>query len=158
MNRDELIICAELLKDTLISYMKYPQNNYLKDQFRYAYRNTFFLIERKYEASQAAYHDFYDKTGLDIRDYKWGQTVNHIRLNTHYAFEHKTPANIFKEELIQLANEGKLTTDAIVEMIDNQEYWWITKEENERLNAKGFKSKRPDSDEAYRLCGIIKKD
>jgi hypothetical protein len=33
-------------------------------------------------------------------------------------------------------------------MIDNQEYWWITKEENERLNAKGFKSKRPDSDEA----------
>jgi hypothetical protein len=53
MNRDELIICAELLKDTLISYMKYPQNNYLKDQFRYAYRNTFFLIERKYEASQA---------------------------------------------------------------------------------------------------------
>lgn len=158
MNKKEINTTCQILKDTMIAYVQYPDNNYLKDQFRYAYRNVFFLHEQNYLASVKAYNDFYGKTGEDIRNYKWGQTKKGIKLNSEYVFEHMDTANQFKLDLFNLYEQNILTNENIIDLIFKQRFCWITKEENQCLNAKGFKSNRDNPDEAYQLCGIIIKD
>lgn len=73
-------------------------------------------------------------------------------------YEHFIPAASFRNSLIELYGSKKLNIDTIKLKILEQRMCWITREENEKLNQHGYKSKGRDNYEetiqAYLKVGI----
>lgn len=64
-------------------------------------------------------------------------------------FEHKDPVCIAVDKILHAK-----TAEEIQAILDSAEICWVTVEENEKLKAAGYNTNRPDSDRAYRDCGI----
>ena len=110
-------------------------------------------------ASVKAYNEFYDLTGRDIRDYDWLSSARtndgtKIVVHQHFVDEHMTTAFDFKTKLLKLCEEGKLDVEKIKELISKQRLCWITKDENNQLNALGYRKHRENPLKAYEDCGI----
>lgn len=130
----------------------------IKDAFRYVHREIITPIL----ASETAYWDFYNKTGKDIRSVDWRKsctikTINGQSINLHkeYTGDHMQPCGVFKSELMSAYENKQLTVDFIKNKLKNRYVCWITQEENNRLNALGYKSNRPDPEKAYQEAGIV---
>ncbi len=128
----------------------------IKDAFKYVHRE--FVTETL--ASEAAYFDFLNKTGKDIRNYDWyggkiksknGKTIN---INTEYTAEHMQTGKQFKNELINAYQNGDLTKEFIKAKLKSRYLCWVTKEEDRKLKALGYNSERPDPEKAYKEAGI----
>ncbi len=130
--------------------------------FAKAVRDAWMLkLFPKHLASKKAYQDFKKKTaGLDIRNCNWFSkekiTSNEkIYVHSVYEDEHLTTVKDFKEEILFLQRKGKLTEAKVKELFFQQRVCWITKDEDKKLNKKGFYQHRQDPLEAYDRCGIV---
>ena len=79
----------------------------------------------KHLASINAYNEFYNLTGQDIRNFDWLSYVkikNGTKICVHQYFvdEHLTTAFDFKNRLLELCAENKLTIDKIKEILLNK--------------------------------------
>lgn len=63
--------------------------------------------------------------------------------------EHKTPVSWIVERAISCESDKQ-----VQDLLARMEIAWITREEDDRLSENGHRSKRPDSDDAYRKAGI----
>jgi hypothetical protein len=159
----ELNDMAEVLKNLTIAFVE-NKTKCISETYRYAYRTVGeFGLSVPCLASERAYNDFYNRTGLDIRMYKRGQEVkdkfsNKFVIHREYTYEHIIPAVSFKNSLIDLYNEKNLNIDTIKEKILEQKMCWITKEENKKLNQLGYQYKGRETFEkakkAYIKAGI----
>lgn len=113
----------------------------------------------KHLASVNAYKDFYDLTGLDIRNYDWFSTVktnsgDKIKVHKIFMDEHLTTAYDFKNTLKHYYIKGELSLELIKDLIFKQRLCWITKQENKRLTDNGYYKHRENPLKAYTDCGI----
>lgn len=113
----------------------------------------------KHLASVKAFKEFYEMTGLDIREYDWQSQVKtkdgkKIVVHQHFVDEHLTTAFDFKNYLVFLYKTGELSVEKIKSLLAEQRLCWITKEENNRLSAKGYYKHRNSPLSAYEACGI----
>lgn len=110
-------------------------------------------------ASKRAYNEFFELTGKDIRNFNWTSSVKtksgeKVVVHKLFVEEHLTTAYDFKNTLLFYYKSGVLTTDVIKELLFKQRICWITKEENSRLNSKGYRTHRDSPLDAYKECGI----
>lgn len=128
----------------------------IKDAFKYVHRE----VVNEVLASEAAYIDFYNKTGKDIRNYSWyggdvtcknGET---LKINRNYTAEHMQTGKQFKSSLINAYKENNLTRAFVKEKLRGRYLCWVTKEEDSRLKHLGYNSNRPDPEKAYKEAGI----
>ena len=128
----------------------------IRDAFKYVHRE--FVTEIL--ASEAAYYDFLNKTGKDIRNYDWyggkikcknGETIN---INSKYTAEHMQTGKQFKSELINAYQNNTLTKEFIKSKLKSRYLCWITKEEDKKLKTLGYNSNRPNPEKAYQEAGI----
>lgn len=151
----ELDALAEILL-ILTTELKENPTFAIKDAFKYVHRE--FVTEVL--ASEAAYYDFFKKTGKDIRKFNWYggkvSTLNggQININSEYTAEHMQTGKQFKQELMGAYENGILTKEFIKERWRNRYLCWVTKEEDQRLKRLGYNSDRPDPEKAYREAGI----
>lgn len=128
----------------------------IKDSFRYVHRE----VVTDTLASEAAYCDFLERTGLDIRKYDWyGGKVKTkdsetISINQLYTMEHMQTAKQFEIDLVNAYKSGMLTIEFIIDRLKKQHLCWVTKAEDKRLTDLGYRSARPDPEKAYREAGI----
>ena len=98
------------------------------------------------KASRAAAH-VADGMGLDLTKMSW---VNQTRFDPGrklFVFEHKTPINTLVQKMIENPND-------VLNILNNMEIVWITREEDATLNALGYRKNRSDHDAAYKEAGI----
>lgn len=110
-------------------------------------------------ASKKAYEDFMKRTGYDIRNYDWLDSVkdkngNRFVVHKSYMEEHLTTANDFRNELLYLCSKKELTIDKVKELLLQQKVCWITREEDKCLTKNNYTKHRPDPLNAYEKCGI----
>ncbi|NCB48066.1 MAG: DUF4268 domain-containing protein [Clostridia bacterium] len=155
----ELNVWSEMLLN-LIKETVYNKTKASDWYFARVYHDAWTLKSfTKRLASKKAYKEFLDLTGLDIRDYDWKSSVRtkdekKIVVHQLFADEHMTTAYDFKEELIWLFKQNKLSKELIKELISKQRMCWITRSENKKLNENGFIKHRADPLQAYKRCGI----
>jgi len=154
----ELKFLIDILYDLTKEYVE-NYGDMVKVIFRHTYRSVEFLTCIKPDASVAAYNDFYKATGKDIREFNWFGSVKKkngdtMIIHQEYQWEHKTPANAFKESLIKAYNEGHLTKPFIAKLIKEQKMCWITKAEDKTLTRNGHKINRENPEAAYKQAGI----
>jgi len=97
-------------------------------------------------ASHAAAH-IADGLGIDLSKMTW---VNQTRFDPGrklFVFEHKTPINTLVQKMIENPND-------VLNILNNMEIVWITREEDAILNALGYRKNRSDHDAAYKEAGI----
>ena len=128
----------------------------IKDSFRYVHRE----VVTDTLASEAAYCDFFERTGLDIRKNDWyggkvktknGETIS---INRLYTMEHMQTAKQFEIDLVNAYKSGTLTIEFIIDRLKKQHLCWVTKAEDKKLTDLGYRSERPDPEKAYREAGI----
>lgn len=159
----ELNDLAEVLKILTIANIE-NKTACISETYRYAYRTIGeFGLSNSCIASENAYNDFYNRTGLDIRKYKREQPVKdklnrRFIVHREYMYEHFIPAASFRNNLIELYNNNKLTVENIKKELLSQIMCWITKEENEKLKQLGYQYKDRENSEkakqAYLAAGI----
>lgn len=157
MNKErELDALAEVLRILTIELHENPTFA-IKDSFRYIHRE--FVTDML--ASEAAYYDFFKKTGQDIRKYNWygGKVTTHngdiLNINTEYTAEHMQTGKQFKTELSRAYKNNALTKEYIKDLLRNRYVCWVTKEEDQRLKKLGYNADRPNPEQAYREAGIV---
>ena len=112
-------------------------------------------------ASEAAFEDFYSRTGKDIRSVDWRPSRSFIARNGEkfsihklYTGDHIQTCSDFRNELFKAYEENRLTEKLIADILRQRYVCWITKEEDSRLNALGYKSTRSNPYGAYAEAGI----
>lgn len=111
------------------------------------------------QPSLALFNQLFELTGIE---YKKLKKQGSIKLKTgtcekitkYGSYEHKITISSLAERISSLANEDKLTPEYINELINSIEIYYVTKDENKRLNKLGYRNKRLDPDKAYNEAGI----
>ena len=157
MNKErELEALSEILLILTVEMQENPTFA-IKDSFKYIHREFVTTML----ASEAAYYDFFKKTGHDIRRYNWygGKVATRngdiLNINTEYTAEHMQTGKQFKTELFRAYKDGTLTKEYIKSLLKNRFVCWVTKEEDQRLKRLGYNADRPDPEKAYREAGIV---
>ena len=103
MNKErELEALSEILLILTVEMQENPTFA-IKDSFKYIHREFVTTML----ASEAAYYDFFKKTGHDIRRYNWygGKVATRngdiLNINTEYTAEHMQTGKQFKTELFR---------------------------------------------------------
>ena len=109
--------------------------------FYWAYHETWMLQDfPKILASKKAYELFYNKYKRDIRNYDWfSKETTESRDNKNkrmFMHEHLTTSEDFKQELIYLYKQNKLSVEKVRDLILQQRVCWITREEDDLLRKK----------------------
>ena len=156
-NKRELNALAEVLLILTREIVENPTSA-IKDAFRYASRE----VVTPTLASEAAYNDFFKRTGKDIRKYDWrcSRTIStkegeKIDLHKLYTGDHIQTCSHFKKELEDAYKKASLSVDLIVEKLESRYVCWITKEEDKKLTTLGYKSDRSNPEQAYKESGIV---
>jgi len=113
----------------------------------------------RHMASVNAFNDFFNLTGLDIRDYNWFSEVkdkkgNKFKVHNLFQDEHMTTVFDFVNNLIFLYEKGELTKEKVKQLILKQRMCWITKNEDKILTKNGYQKHRQDPLAAYKESGI----
>lgn len=105
---------------------------------------------RPFEISRAAWERA-QSLGVDLRTQTWHRQWGFDPKRATFLIEHVTPNRVMREAAVEADS-----VDAIVEIIRRHyRVAWILKSENDELNRLGFRTKRPDPDDAYRQAGIV---
>ena len=86
---------------------------------------------------------------IDLSNFGWHDQNKFDPKRKSLIFEHK---DTVKETIKKILKANSI--EEILEIISITKTVWITREENDLLTRKGFASNRPDSDLAYKECGI----
>ena len=97
-------------------------------------------------ASRAA-KEVADNSGVNLSKMTWVNQYRVDRGRKNFAFEHKTPINGTVQRIIA-------SPDDTLEILGECEIVWITREEDARLNALGYRKNRDDHNRAYSEAGI----
>ena len=156
-NERELLFRSKIIYDLTKEIVE--NNTKANNRFyNWAYHETWMLQDfPNVLASKKAYELFYNKYRKDIRNYDWfSQKVSKIRDNKKkkiFVHEHLTTSEDFKQELIYLYKQNKLSVEKVKDLILQQRVCWITREEDDLLNKK-YKKHRNNPLQAYKECGI----
>lgn len=154
----ELDVRCKILYDLTKEYVE-NASRATSRLFYWAYHETWMLMAfPKVLASKKAYNLFFEKYKEDIREYGWfsGKIEDCREDNKKRTFmhEHLTTSEDFKRELIYLYENDSLNIDKIKTLLLQQRVCWVTREEDDRLNAMGYRDHRADPLQAYKECGI----
>lgn len=108
------------------------------------------FVPRK--VSEAAYHEAI-RRGVDLGEMNWHNqpSFDSGRTNGTFHHEHRVPVSALRAECFQ-----QQSVDGILEVLRNKlQVVWILKSEDAELTRLGFKTLRPDPDEAYRQAQIV---
>ncbi len=153
---NDINIYAEYLHKIVPFFLTNKDVFVFKQLFSYTYRFIEFC-GIPVLASEKAFNDFYERTGKDIRNYNWYDSVkdksgNRFTIHKEYRWEHYYPASSFRDKLKELFEKNRWSVENILELIKTQKIAWITIEEDKKLDFLGFKSVRLE--EAYETAGI----
>lgn len=88
--------------------------------------------------------------GIDLRKEDWQSQTRFDPGRKRFHLDHVVPVSCLRDACIEANDVHKIN-----EILETEaRIVWITKAENSCLDKKGFRSNRPDPDEAYRTCGI----
>jgi len=88
------------------------------------------------------------KLNINLSKMHWQNQSKFDPTRKVFIFEHKTPIKMIIDRIL-------LNDSDINNILESIEIAWITKEENDILDKKGYKSNRPDPNLAYKEAGII---
>ena len=132
----------------------------IKRLFRWAYHETWMLKSfSRPLASKKAFDYFYEKTGQDIRDFGWDDTVKdkngqRFLVRKDCMHEHMIPSSMIEKMLMKEFKQGTLTIEKVKDIISKQRICWILREEDEELDRRGYRSYRANPMDAYMDVGI----
>jgi hypothetical protein len=102
------------------------------------------------EVSEAAMQEA-GRLGVDLYSHTWRSQTSFDRGRKMFHWEHVDPISC-----IQLACEGAADTESVLNLLRTRlRIAWILKCEDKELTRLGFRSKRPDPEEAYRGAKIV---
>lgn len=90
-----------------------------------------------------------DRRGVDLRGMGWHDQHRFDRGRSTFQWEHIVPVGQIRSSCLEARNTGE-----IVQILKTARVAWILKEEDRRLTGLGYRSVRPDPDDAYRAAGI----
>lgn len=88
---------------------------------------------------------------VELDDMCWHDQGRFDANRSTFHFEHVQPVSVVRE-LCLSAPSAEVVTQIL---LANIRVAWILKSEDEKLTGLGFRTKRPDPDEAYRAAGIV---
>jgi hypothetical protein len=88
---------------------------------------------------------------VDLRVQPWQAQAGFDAGRRLLHYEHMTPVG----RLVALVRSADTPDEIVSALSDHLRVAWITKEENSRLTALGFRHKRPDPEAAYQAAGIV---
>jgi len=134
----------------------------IKSAYPYLYRRYEYLASTEIKCSNKAQatidSQFVEK--VDLRTLNWTSKLTlktsgkKVHIRKYIVWEHYTTAYEFKTALNNMYINQSLSVDSILALMAQQKMAWITKEENQRLNALGYRHQRLDPEEAYRKACI----
>ena len=156
-NERELLSRSKIIYD-LTKEIVENETKANKRFYNWAYHETWMLQDfPKTLASKKAYELFYNKYKKDIRNCDWfNKEISESRDDKNrrlFMHEHLTTSEDFKQELIYLYKQNKLSVEKVKDLILQQRVCWITREEDDLLRKK-YKSHRPNPLHSYKECGI----
>lgn len=89
--------------------------------------------------------------GIELHDMCWHDQGKFDANRSTFHFEHVRPVSTLRE-LCLVAASADATTEIL---LTNIRVAWILKSEDAKLSALGFRSKRPNPDDAYYAAGIV---
>jgi hypothetical protein len=88
--------------------------------------------------------------GVDLTEHTWHEQLSFDAKRATFIVEHKTPVSALREACLASPDEG-----AVLQVLVTQLHVvWLLRSEDDELTRRGFRHKRADPDEAYRLAGI----
>ena len=158
INENELESRARIIYDTVKEVVENPTEAN-KRLFKWACHEIWMLKAfDRVLTSKKAYQMFYEIYKKDIRDFDWFDgKISKIKDNNGkrmFMQEHLTTTDDFKNELIHLYKNNELSVQKVKQLILQQRICWITREEDNKLNAKGYRKHRDNPLEAYKDCEI----
>lgn len=90
-----------------------------------------------------------DRRGVDLRRMAWHDQHRFDPGRRTFQWEHVVPVGLIRKSCLQAQ-----TPSDIAEILKTARVAWILKEEDRRLTGLGYRSVRPDPDDAYRAAGI----
>ena len=88
-----------------------------------------------------------DDMNIDLTKMSWANQPRFDKGRKVFVFEHKTPINIMAQRMIDNPSD-------VLNILNDMEIVWITREEDAMLNSLGYRKNRDDHDKAYVEAGI----
>ncbi|WP_329462070.1 hypothetical protein [Streptomyces sp. NBC_01431] len=89
--------------------------------------------------------------GVDLRRETWHSQPKFDPGRAVFHYEHMNPVG----EIVSRLGAAECAGDVVVLISESLRLAWITKEEDCRLTALGFRQRRPDPQGAYAQAGIV---
>ena len=152
----------EAIYGLLKAYHDTPSDDYeaktrdwIKESLKWAIRivEKFITPRASAEAQRLA-----DSMGLNcLSQYGWLQQTTKMKDKSRkiFHFDHFYTVSNIRDELLAITlTNPQSDLNEIERIITKMDVFWITKEENQHLDALGYRSKRPSPEEAYMAAGI----
>ena len=120
-----------------------------RSQLRHMINKCIRIIDMSCVLDQASHKaiNLARQNNIDLSVMNWNNQPKFDPGRKLFVFEHKTPINMLVEKMIQKPNE-------ILQVLEEMDSVWITREEDNMLNSLGYRTKRPDPDKAYSEASI----